>query len=131
MDEKQFDALRNWYTEWSKFPQYLLTASIATVAFSVSVLLPSTPDRGWISTAAAFLAVAAAVFAGGSMVCAYLAFEIGARLHLAPALAQFSLKDPVSRRGRVRPLSIAAWRLMFGALVLLLLAVAGVAATVV
>ena len=64
------------------------------------------------------------------MVCAYLAFDVGVRIHLKPALASFGFSDPDAKAGRVRRMSIAAWSLSVLALVLLLLGVAAIAVTI-
>lgn len=99
-DEAQ--AIKDWYNEWAKIPNYLATVSFALIAFSFSQLLP--PDK----TSSSYLANAWLVLIGSaalsflSMVCAYASFDLSSRLHLSELIAKLGLVVPAESTRWIR-----------------------------
>jgi hypothetical protein len=110
--EKEFQAIKDWYTEWSRIPTYIATVSFAAIAFSITNLWQKDPTQigqalsllkwSWLFLGLSAGLSSSAIFFG------YLAFDLGVRLHLTDALRSLSIKAPSRGTRWIRSLGIAS-----------------------
>jgi hypothetical protein len=107
-NEKAFQAIKDWYTEWSRIPTYIATISFAAIAFSITNLWQKDPAPltllkwSWLFLGLSAGLSSCAIFFG------YLAFDLGVRLHLTDTLKALSIKAPSRSTKWIRSLGIAS-----------------------
>ncbi len=95
----EFQAARDWYSEWVKVPYYVVTASLAFLAFSITNLLPTGTEMA-LDNARPFLHAAWFTLAGSAflssvgLLCAYVSFDIAARLRLGAIVRGLGMVEP-------------------------------------
>jgi len=114
--------VRDWYTEWCKFPKYLATASLAFLAFSFTELLAeSKMGLGYLFTAWILLGGSAFLSFIG-MLGAYASFDVWNRRFLRETIEPLGIKHPEERTRWIRRWGKISYRSTFLAAVLLLVA---------
>ena len=121
--DKEFQNIKEWYTEWNRIPTYIATVSFAAIAFSITSLWQKDPTQlqqhltllkwSWLFLGLSAGLSSSAIFFG------YLAFDLGVRLHLTDALRSLFIKAPSHGTKWIRSLGIASG--LCGLLAILLL----------
>ena len=101
MNPTEFQAVKEWYKEWVRFPQYSITAALAILAFSLTNFVLKNDgkvieaDTTYVRLSWILLGVSTLLSSIG-MFAAYGAFDIGARLHLPELLQSLHMEPPAS-----------------------------------
>jgi hypothetical protein len=124
-NEKSFQAIKDWYTEWSRIPTYIATISFAAIAFSITNLWQKdtillTPSIFLLKWSWVFLGLSAGLASSG-IFFGYLAFDLGVRIHLKDTLQTLSIKSPTRTTKWIRALGICSGVCSLLAIVLLLI----------
>lgn len=124
-DDKSFQAIKDWYTEWSRIPTYIATVSFAAIAFSITNLWQKdtsllTPSLYLLKWSWVFLGLSAGL-ASVAIFFGYLAFDLGVRIHLKDTLETLSIKSPTQTTRWIRSLGISSGACSLLAIILLLI----------
>jgi len=121
MKDEDYKTIKEWYGEWQKIPTLLATTALALLAFSLTNLLPKSPQSRsvilhwcWVSLAASTFFASVSLFAG------YTSFEIVTRAKLSDVLKSMSMKVPASRTKWVSHLGRVSHRFAMVSLLTLL-----------
>lgn len=124
-DEQSFQAIKDWYTEWSRIPTYIATISFAAIAFSITNLWQSDskilPESLSLLKWSWICLVLSAGLASAGIFLSYITFDLGVRVHIKDTLQTLSIKYPSLRTRWIGYLGRGSWVCTLLAIVLLLL----------
>ncbi|MBI5870007.1 MAG: hypothetical protein HZB44_03475 [Actinobacteria bacterium] len=125
-EEKEFNAVKGWYEEWSRIPKYIVTASLALLAFSLTNFVlkkggvPTSISFVWLKVSWIFFFISAS-FASLGMFTAYCSFDIGVRIHLRELITSLHMNTASRDTKWVTRFGRTSWRITVASMIFLLL----------